>query len=81
MKDIYEGMTGFEFIYTLVSLGLSVEQQSKIIDLVDGRGMFSSSRKMNIKWRDMRGLISDLRDNPNTKSLLGNQLSEQLTKL
>jgi hypothetical protein len=33
VKDIYEGMTGFEFIYTLVSLGLSVEQQSKIIDL------------------------------------------------
>jgi hypothetical protein len=78
--DIFSGMTGLEFIYTPTAIGLTVEQQSKLIELVDGRGMFSSSQKINVKWRDMRALISDM-TNPNTKSLLGPQLTMHLNHL
>ena len=81
LADIYTGMTGLEFIYTPQSMGLSVDQQSKIIDLADGRGMFSSNRKMNVKWRDMRNLISDLNADPKVKSLIGSQLTERLSLL
>ena len=73
-------MTGLEFIYTPPAIGLTVEQQSKLIELVDGRGMFSSSQKINVKWRDMRALISDM-TNPNTRSLLGAQLAMHLNQL
>lgn len=78
--DIFSGMTGLEFIYTPTAIGLTVEQQSKLIELVDGRGMFSSSQKFNLKWRDMRALISDM-TNPNTRSLLGAQLTVHLNQL
>jgi hypothetical protein len=80
-NDIFTGMTGLEFIYTSGSRGLSVEHQNKIIDLVDGRGMYSSSRKINVKWKDIRNLINDLKTNPNVKSLIGNQLAEHLIQL
>jgi len=80
-NDIFTGMTGLEFIYTSGSRGLSVEHQNKIIELVDGRGMYSSSRKMNVKWKDIRNLINDLNTNPNVKSLIGNQLAEYLIQL
>ena len=80
-SDIYSGMTGLEFIYTPNSAYLSVDQQSKLIRLVDGRGMFSSSQKMNVKWRDMRALISDLESNSKIKSLLGTQLTDRLSQL
>jgi len=78
--DIFSGMTGLEFIYTPSACGLTVEQQSKLIELVDGRGLFSSSQKINVKWRDMRTLISDM-TNPNTRSLLGAQLAMHLNQL
>ena len=79
--DIFSGMTGLEFIYTPTARGLTVEQQSRLIEFVDGRGMFSSSQKMNIKWRDMRALISDSKSNPNTKVLIGPQLTMHLNQL
>jgi superfamily I DNA/RNA helicase len=78
--DIFSGMTGLEFIYTPSASGLTVEQQSRLIELVDGRGMYSSSQKINVKWRDMRALISDMTD-PNTRSLLGAQLAMHLNQL
>jgi hypothetical protein len=79
--DIFSGMTGLEFIYTPTARGLTVEQQSRLIEFVDGRGMFSSSQKMNVKWRDMRALISDSKSNPNTKALIGPQLTMLLNQL
>ena len=79
--DIFSGMTGLEFIYTPTARGLTVEQQSRLIEFVDGRGMFSSSQKMNVKWRDMRALISDSKSNPNTKALIGPQLTMHLNQL
>jgi superfamily I DNA/RNA helicase len=79
--DIFSGMTGLEFIYTPIARGLTVEQQSRLIEFVDGRGMFSSSQKMNVKWRDMRALISDSKSNPNTKALISPQLTMLLNQL
>ena len=79
--DIYTGMTGFEFIYTPEALGLSVEHQNKLIDLVDGRGMYSSSKKINVKWRDIRSLFNDVVNDANVRALLGQSLTEHLCNL
>ena len=74
-------MTGMEFIYTSQSMGLSVEHQSKIIELADGRGLYSSSKRMNIRWKDMRKLIDDLESQPNVRSLIGPPLTDRLRNL
>ena len=76
--DIFSGMTGLEFIYTPSASGLTVEQQSRLIELVDGRGMYSSQRKMNVRWRDMRSLINDLEVDANSRSLIGQAITQQL---
>ena len=76
--DILSGMTGLEFIYTPSASGLTVEQQSRLIEVVDGRGMYSSQRKMNVKWRDMRSLINDLEVDANARSLIGQAITRQL---
>jgi len=76
--DEFNGMTGLEFIYTPHGLGLTVEQQTKLVELVDGRGMYSSQRKMNVKWRDMRSLINDLEVDANSRSLIGQAITQQL---
>lgn len=76
--DKYDKMTGLEFIYTPSATGMSVEHQDKLIELVDGRGMYSSSKKMNVKWKDMRNLLNDLHSNPNVRAFLGPNLTERL---
>lgn len=79
--DIFSGMTGLEFIYTPSASGLTVEQQSRLIDLVDGRGMYSSQRKMNAKWRDIRDLIDDLGHDPNVRSFWSASITQRLRSL
>ena len=74
-------MTGLTFIYTPQSSGLSVNQQSKIIELVDGSGLYSSSKKMNTKWKNMRRLIDDLENDPNVRLLIGPALTDRLRGL
>jgi len=76
--DIFSGMTGLEFIYTPTANGLTVEQQSRLIELVDGRGMYSSQRKINVKWRDMRSLINDLEVDAKVRSLIGQTITQRL---
>ena len=80
-EDYYSQMTGLTFIYTPQSSGLSVNQQSKIIELVDGSGLYSSSKKMNTKWKNMRRLIDDLENDPNVRLLIGPALTDRLRGL
>jgi superfamily I DNA/RNA helicase len=77
-NDIFIGMTGLEFVYSEHSLGLSVEHQEKLIDLVDGRGMYSASRKVNTRWKDMRNLMRDLEIDPKVRLMIGPILTEKL---
>ena len=79
--DTLIGMTGAEFIYTKFALGLTVDHQNKITELVDGKGLISSPRRENVKWRDMRSLSIDLNGNPNARSLLGTTLTERILNI
>ena len=62
-------------------MGLSVEHQNKIIDLVNGRGLYASSKRMNTQWKDMRKLIDDLECDPNVRALIGPALTDRLREL
>jgi hypothetical protein len=53
-------LTGAQFIYTAHALGLSLEAQDKLIDLVDGRGMLAAGGGGRLKWQNMRSLLADL---------------------
>ena len=75
------GMTGEEFIYTKYAFGLTVDHQNKITELVDGKGLISSPRRENVKWRDMRSLSIDLYGNPNARSLLRTTITARILNI
>ena len=80
-SDIYTYTTGLEFIYTNRARGLSVEHQTKLVELVDGRGMYSKSKDFSTKWRDMRSLINNVQSDPKVRSFGGPSLTEFLLDL
>ncbi|RVC68004.1 hypothetical protein EN766_30960, partial [Mesorhizobium sp. M2A.F.Ca.ET.046.02.1.1] len=53
-------LTGLEFVYTGHALGLSLEAQDKLIELVDGRGLRSARAGRRLKWPHMASAIADL---------------------
>jgi hypothetical protein len=53
-------LSGRQFIYTSEALGLSVDTQDKVEELVDGRGLQAAFTGRRLKWPDMATLMSDL---------------------
>lgn len=79
--DMFAGMTGLEFTYTKHSMGLSIENQNKVIELADGRSVYSSNKRMNTQWKDIRNLINDLEHDPNVRARVGPALTDRLREL
>ena len=80
-QDMFAGMTGLEFTYTKHSMGLSIENQNKVIELADGRSVYSSNKRMNTQWKDIRNLINDLEHDPNVRARIGPALTDRLRGL
>jgi superfamily I DNA/RNA helicase len=78
-------LTGLEFVYTELAIGLSVDVQFKLIDLVDGRGLRSASTRTKLKWKSMEELLYDLKMSRTYDSTIGtnaaNELRETLNNL
>jgi len=49
--------------------------------LVDGKGLFSSEKRAHIKWRDMRSLLNDILNDPNSRMVVGQTLLKTLADL
>jgi hypothetical protein len=77
-QDLYTEMTGLDFIYSEYAIGMTVEQQDRLINLVDGKGLFSSEKRARIKWRDMRSLLDDIPNDPNSRMVVGQTLLKTL---
>jgi hypothetical protein len=79
-KNVEEAgsLTGLQFVYTTHALGLSVEAQDKLIDLVDGRGMRAAGSGARLKWPNMRSLFSDLHANRRSDSRFGPNVADEL---
>jgi hypothetical protein len=78
-------LTGLQFIYTASALGLSLEAQEKVTELVDGRGLRGagggSGSGRRLKWPNMGSLIADLRESRRHDLLFGSNVAEELRRL
>lgn len=61
-------LTGLEFLYTEDAIGLSMELQDKLIELVDGNNL-TDERGNKLKWRNMKDLILDVNSGQSTPNL------------
>jgi hypothetical protein len=79
-KDVAEvgSLTGLQFVYTAHALGLSVEAQDKLIDLVDGRGMRAAGGGGRLKWPNVSSLLADLHANRRNDLRFGPNVAEEL---
>jgi superfamily I DNA/RNA helicase len=74
-------LSGIQFIYTARALGLSLEAQDKLIDLVDGRGLQAAGGGGRLKWRNMRSLLNDLHSTRKYDLTFGPNVAEELRKV
>ncbi len=80
IEDISK-LTGIQFIYTTQALGLSLEAQDKLMDLVDGRGMRAAGSGARLKWPNINSLLNDLHANRRHDMQFGPNVAEELRKL
>ena len=74
-KEKYDELTGEQFCLTSSAIGLSLEAQGKICDLVDGRGMIRNRKR--VKWRNMGSFVNDLERDGRVKALVGRGKTEK----
>jgi hypothetical protein len=71
------GLTGAEYLYTDYALGLSVEAQTKLDELVDGRGAVTATGK-RARWKCLSDLAEDLGRNRRYDTLFGSKVCDEL---
>lgn len=70
-------LNGKQYLFTSKALGLSLEAQEKLVELVDGKGARAAGvGGRRLRWRDMQNLASDLRDNRRYDNLVGPKIAE-----
>ena len=73
-------LDGRSFLYTKGAVGLSLEAQDKIVELVDGRGLRPSGRGRT-KWRSMSSLSEDMSVSRRPDGLFGPVVGAEVRKL
>jgi hypothetical protein len=76
--DDWVSLKGPEFLYTSNSLGLSLDAQEKIVDLVDGKGLLRGGSGRRLKWTTMKSLLADLTGSRIHDSLLGPTVADEI---
>ncbi len=71
-------LSGLQYLYTSRGLGLSLEAQDKLIELVDGKGARQAGRGPRIRWANVRGLAGDLLASRNRDTFIGPRVAEEL---
>jgi superfamily I DNA/RNA helicase len=72
-------LTGEQFVYTGAALGLSVEVQAKLKDLVDGQGLLRNSRP--IRWRNVGMALDALGREPYVRALFGPKVAAEVREM
>ncbi|MEI9927815.1 MAG: 3'-5' exonuclease [Sphingomonas sp.] len=76
-SETLASLTGAEYLHTDHALGLSVEAQEKLAELVDGRGAVSATGK-RMRWKSMSAVAVDLYRNRRSDLLFGPKVSDEL---
>jgi hypothetical protein len=74
----YLGLTGAQFLYVPEALGLSIEAQDKLSELVDGRGLRAAGGGRRLKWPTVATLAADLMESRRYDSLLGSKVADEI---
>jgi hypothetical protein len=74
-------LTGAEFVYSGYAIGLSLEAQQKLIDLVDGRGAIRGGTQQKLRWENVGALIEDLIKNRSYDRTVGPVVAKELREL
>jgi hypothetical protein len=80
LSDAYK-LSGEQFLYTSFALGLSIETQQKLIELVDGRGLVRAGSGRRVKWPNVGSLLRDLGQNRMHDTLTGPVVAAELRTL
>ncbi|EYD75315.1 Superfamily I DNA and RNA helicase-like protein [Rubellimicrobium mesophilum DSM 19309] len=75
VESLY-ALTGRAFLYTSLGLGLSVETQQKLLEIVDGQG--SLRGKVRLKWRTVGALLNDLHQSRRSDVIVGPVVAAEL---
>lgn len=62
-------MTGTQFLYTRYAIGLSVQLQDKIEELINGDAVSRDGQR--VRWRNIRSAYSDVLSHPTAKNIFG----------
>jgi len=76
-SETLASLTGAEYLHTDHALGLSVDAQEKLAELVDGRGAVSATGK-RMRWKSMSTVAIDLYRNRRSDLLFGPKVSDEL---
>jgi hypothetical protein len=76
-QESFASLTGSEYLHTENALGLSIEAQEKLEELVDGRGAISATGK-RVRWKTLAAAATDLRRNRRSDLLFGPKVSDEL---
>jgi hypothetical protein len=71
-------LPGEQFVYVSDALGLSVEAQEKLIELVDGRGLTRAGTGRRLKWPSVASLITDLNEARMHDSHIGPVVADEI---
>lgn len=71
-------LSGREFLYTQEAIGLSVDTQDKLIELVDGRGAIQAGTSRRVKWQSVASLMADLMENRRPNPILAHAFADEL---
>lgn len=80
LSDAYK-LSGEQFLYTRFALGLSIEAQQKLIELVDGRGLIRAGSGRRVKWPNVGALINAVCHSRMHDQLTGTVVAAELRKL
>jgi hypothetical protein len=78
LGDNTASLTGAQYLYTSNALGLTVEAQDKLVELVDGRGSKAAGSGRRLRWRNVGSLASDLLTSKRNDFLLGPKVADEL---
>lgn len=73
-------LDGRQFCFTKRALGLSLEAQAKLCELVDGRGRRLSTGG-RVRWANIRDLLEDIEREPRVRRLVGPTTSMEIREV
>lgn len=74
-------LTGSQFLYTGYAIGLSLEAQSKLVELATGRGAVRGGTNQKVRWENVGALLEDVSSSRSYDLKVGRVVADELRAL